>query len=274
MQNQENIIKTTKIYLVTNCYGDPNKVYIGKTINNRKKSHIKIFGKQIIYDYIDEIGGWEKDRWIPLEKYWIEQFRQWGFIVMNKNKGGGGPEFCSNEHKNNISNSLIGRDISDWKHKIYTKERNNKISKSNKGFKHSEETKTKISKNSLGKRKSQEVKDKISKSMIGKTHSEYTKELMKKPKSEETKIRMSLSKKGIKLSDETKLKIKNNRGSAILGVIRSHIKSVIQYDLQGNFIKEWISITEAQSKLKIFNISHCCSGRYKTVGGYFWKYNN
>jgi hypothetical protein len=30
----------TKIYLVENCYGDPNKVYIGKTINSRKKVHI------------------------------------------------------------------------------------------------------------------------------------------------------------------------------------------------------------------------------------------
>ena len=43
----------TKIYLVSNCLGDPNKIYIGKTINSRKKDHRITFGKQIIYEYLD-----------------------------------------------------------------------------------------------------------------------------------------------------------------------------------------------------------------------------
>jgi hypothetical protein len=37
----------TKIYLVENCYGDPNKVYIGKTINSRELNHKKTYGKYI-----------------------------------------------------------------------------------------------------------------------------------------------------------------------------------------------------------------------------------
>lgn len=50
-------------------------------------------------------------------------------------------------------------------------------------------------------------------------------------------------------------------------------KKVIQYDLQGNFIKEWESISQAEKSLKIFNISNCIKGqtRYKNVGGFIWK---
>ena len=36
-----NMINITYIYLVENCYGDPNKVYIGKTKNSRKTQHQK-----------------------------------------------------------------------------------------------------------------------------------------------------------------------------------------------------------------------------------------
>lgn len=51
-------------------------------------------------------------------------------------------------------------------------------------------------------------------------------------------------------------------------------KKVLQYDLQGNFIKEWDSMKEAEKRLNIWytNISNCCRGIYKTAGGYVWKY--
>jgi hypothetical protein len=148
----------TKIYLVTNCYGDPNKVYIGKTKSCRKSSHKRTYGEHISYDYIDETNSLNREHWEPLETYWIEQFRQWGFEVVNKRKkGGSGPEYrteefkrnlshpFSDERKNNmkkpkpkyfgplISESLKGRDISLWSEKIYTVERNKKISTSLKG---------------------------------------------------------------------------------------------------------------------------------------------
>jgi hypothetical protein len=52
------------------------------------------------------------------------------------------------------------------------------------------------------------------------------------------------------------------------------IKKIIQYDLSGDFIKEWPSIISASKELNIGsnNISMCCSGKYKTCGGYIWKY--
>jgi hypothetical protein len=105
----------TKIYLITNIDNNPNKVYIGKTKNNsRENDHKFKFGPQITFDYIDEIHSLNRKDWTPLETYWIEQFRQWGFIIMNPNKkGGGGPEYHTEQTKQKISKNLLGRKFSD-----------------------------------------------------------------------------------------------------------------------------------------------------------------
>ena len=50
----------------------------------------------------------------------------------------------SQERNQKLSNSLQGRDISDWKDKIYTEERNEKIRKAATGRKPSEETRLKM----------------------------------------------------------------------------------------------------------------------------------
>lgn len=49
-------------------------------------------------------------------------------------------------------------------------------------------------------------------------------------------------------------------------------KKVSQYDLKGNFIKTFNSITEAKNETNISSISGCCNGKYKTAGGYIWRY--
>lgn len=52
-------------------------------------------------------------------------------------------------------------------------------------------------------------------------------------------------------------------------------KKIEQYDLKGNFIKLWDSISEANKELKIPNgsISAVCKGKMKQTGGYKWKYH-
>jgi hypothetical protein len=100
----------TKIYLVENCFGDPNKVYIGKTKNCRELPHKITYGEKIIYNYIDEVNSLDYKDWEPLESYWIEQFRQWGFEVMNYNKkGGNGVEFHTQETKDKMSKLKKGK---------------------------------------------------------------------------------------------------------------------------------------------------------------------
>lgn len=49
-------------------------------------------------------------------------------------------------------------------------------------------------------------------------------------------------------------------------------KPILQFDTQGNFIREWPSIMEARKTLLIDNIPSCLKGRLKTAGKYVWKY--
>jgi hypothetical protein len=216
MENQKNVIKKTKIYLVTNCYGDPNKVYIGKTKGSRKANHVRKFGQQIEYTYIDEISSLSKIYWKPLEIFWIHQFKQWGFSVLNKNEGGGGPEFVSENVKKKISANNIGKPKS--------KEHSKKISEAKKGCKVW----------SKGKKFSKEHCDKIRKNSTGKT----------KPSSSYL----------------------NNQNNA---------KSILQFDLEGNFVKEWDSIKKAAMNFNITPeaITNCLrKGPNSTSGNFKWKY--
>ena len=52
-----------------------------------------------------------------------------------------------------------------------------------------------------------------------------------------------------------------------------HKKPIIQYDLEGNLIREWSSAKEAAETLgiKIQNITACCRGESKTAYKSIWK---
>lgn len=51
-------------------------------------------------------------------------------------------------------------------------------------------------------------------------------------------------------------------------------KTVLQYDLNGNFIREWDCTMDIQRELGFANtdISGCCLGKRKTAYGYKWRY--
>lgn len=53
------------------------------------------------------------------------------------------------------------------------------------------------------------------------------------------------------------------------------MKSVNQYDLDGNFIKTYSSLSEAhrETGISISNISKNIRGQANRAGGYIWKYN-
>tara|TARA_R110000782_G_scaffold269665_1_gene368183 strand:- start:85 stop:786 length:702 start_codon:yes stop_codon:yes gene_type:complete len=227
----------TYIYLVTNCLGNTNNVYIGKTKNSRKSDHICTYGPDIEYGIIDQIESYDKNLWIPLESYWIEQLRQWGFNVLNKQMvGGSGVEFHTDETKLKMSLSKIGREIK-W---------GGKISKSNQGRKHTDETKLKMSLSKIGKKYSDERNQKL-----------------RKPKTQEHKDNISKALKG---------KIKSKEYKDKISKIKS--KPLLQFNKNGTFIKEWSSQTLAGEFLnkKPSAISEGCSGKRKTVYGFIWKY--
>jgi hypothetical protein len=131
----------TYIYLITNCFNNPNNVYIGKTKNptSRKNSHCKIYGKNIIFTIIDQINSYHKNDWTPLEKFWLEQFKQWGFNIINPNKkGGGGSDNWPEESKIKQSLRYIGRNAP-W------------ATGMPKGYKYTEEQKQKMRKPRINK---------------------------------------------------------------------------------------------------------------------------
>ena len=106
--------------------------------------------------------------------------------------------------------------------------------------------------------------------MTGKKRPEHSKALTgrKNPRHSEF---MSAYNKGRKFSEETKRKIsEKNKGR-----ITSPVKPVVQYTLEGEFIKEYPSIAEALRQVgSSVSITSCLKGRLKSTGGCIWRYKN
>lgn len=243
----------TKIYLVTNCYNDPNKVYIGKTKNDREKNHQHKFGEQIEYCYIDEINSLEHKDWEPLETYWIEQFKQWGFDVLNKRKkGGSGPEYQTEATKEKISKILTGR--------IYKEEWKISASKPKpEGFseiikQNKDRSQKIIDSNKKHYKKGSERNKKISNSLTGKKHSLETKLKLSKPKPEGFGE-----------------KIKSQERNQKIG--KANSKPILQMK-NNQIINQYESVTQASldTGIGIGAISACLRKNSKTSGGYVWIY--
>lgn len=249
----------TKIYLVTNCYGKLNNVYIGKEktkpnlYRNRKQDHIKTYGGCINFEYIDEINSIHKNEWKPLEEFWIMYFKYLGFNVLNKNKGGGGPSFQSNNTKLKIKISNTGvkkpnsgprgkRDIS-FSNKIskpiYQYDLEGNLLKE---WKNLVEIQNTLNYSINGIRECCIYNQQKAYNFLWR----YKSENLSSPKIIDRKVRP----------------------------MEVGCKSIVQYDLIGNFIKEWSSITEANNYFKKGNknISSCCTGNSKTAYGYKWGY--
>ena len=56
--------------------------------------------------------------------------------------------------------------------------------------------------------------------------------------------------------------------------IKNKYKSINQYDMQGNFIKDWESMKQIVKELNYSQsgISNCCRGIYKQANNYIWKF--
>jgi hypothetical protein len=96
---------------------------------------------------------------------------------------------------------------------------------------------------------------------------------IKKPKSGARKVtwgdKISKSLKGLPKPEGFGLKITKARKGVMV-----NNKVINQYNLDGSFIKEWVSQTEASKALNIHygSISSCCLGKTKSAGKYIWKF--
>lgn len=170
-------METTTIYSLT----DPTTKqvrYIGKTVKSldsrlkrhlsnyylqtstRKINWIKSLKKKGLKPTIQEVDVVETKDWEWAERYWIAQFKEWGFDLTNTTEGGGGYG-CFGLSED------IGR----------------KISEAKKGVKFSEEHKKNMglarmgSKNPLfGKHHSKETKEKMRQAALGRKGKPHTEE--------------------------------------------------------------------------------------------------
>lgn len=111
----------------------------------------------------------------------------------------------------------------------------------------------------FGKHMSEETKRKLSESRKGKGH----------PTSEETKKKLSEILKGRPKSEEQKRKLREY----FLG--RPNVKKrkkVYQYTKEGDFVKEWSGISEAENALGIKHVGCCALGKRPTAGGFQWRF--
>lgn len=171
--------RTTYIYSLS--YPEGNIRYIGKTNipknrirnhiyeakrnkwNSHKNNWIKQLlseGNKPIFNIIEEV---DYEKWEDAEIYWIAQFKAWNFDLVNKNPGGIGVKFHTDDTRKKMSEQRKGKNPG--------KEGNFKkgIIAHNKGKKMSEEQKEKLKKAWI-KRKligfSEETRKKMSEGQI------------------------------------------------------------------------------------------------------------
>ena len=181
--------------------------------------------------------------------------------------------------------------------KKHTQATKDKISKATKGRIRSKETKEKMSKNRKGVLKSKQHKENISKATKGVKKQEGFGLKISKQVSQydlegsfiktwgsitEASIKLQINQPDISSCCILKLNqaggfqwvYGNNKQNINKFIKKIKATPVIQYDLENNIIKEWDSIKKATLCLNLYDgdISKCCKGRQKTVGGFKWEY--
>jgi hypothetical protein len=215
--------------------GDNIPIYVGKTKNNLKKRLREHKIKIKNSNLIIEMLEEVDERgWKFWECYWIEQFTSWGFDLKNQNMGGGGP----NQHSHKVKKQI----------------------------------------GAIHKGNSHASKSVLQFSLEGKLVNEYSsatfaQELFNQPQS------ISKACNGYNISahnhlwcyksDYTKELIENK-----INIYNKFRTKIQQYNLDGEFIREFTSQTDAAKSLNkpTSAINECCKGKRKQAYGYKWKY--
>jgi len=150
--NQIKYIGKTSQLLKQRLYGHIVESKKSNTKKNTWIQSLKVKGLKPLIEELDIVSELEWEFW---EKYWIAQFKSWGFELKNMDDGGRGmsSEFMKKnnpmfkkEVREKLSQSLMGNQFA-------------------KGFKHTKETKKKVSENSakfwLGKNRDIETLKKL-----------------------------------------------------------------------------------------------------------------
>ena len=192
------------------------------------------------------------------EQYYIKLFKTLWPNGYNLTEGGDGC-VASEETRIKISNSNKGKKRSEETRRKMSLAKKGKPAP-NKGKPMSEEQKRKIGEASKGKHHSEESKKKMSETHSGEKHPMFGKH-----HSEETRRKISLSKKG---------KPAHNKGKTMSEKQKKKLsKKVLQFTLDGVFIREWESTMECgRNGFNQGNVAACCRGEKQQYKGFKWCY--
>jgi len=221
------------------------KIYVGKSINieGRFKSYAKLNCKSQpkLYNSLKKYG-WEahekhifqfpEDQLNNTEQYFIA----WYATVhhgLNCMKGGGGCTRPTEEQRKRMGESKKDL-LAGEKNPMWGKKWSQERKDARKKWldENKESIREKARISSTGRVYSKESREKKSKSLMGHT-----------------------------VSDSVKQRLREARS-----------KPVLQFDLNGIFVKEFPSAKEARLQTGSKNVSECAKGDLKTSGGYIWKY--
>lgn len=254
------------IYKITNTIN--GKVYIGqsKTLNTRYRGHIyrisrnehhnehlqRSFDKygedNFVYDILEEV---EDLSLLDLkEKFWIDHY---GGINSDNTYNLKDPML--NEYndyiRSKLSKSNSGENNPNYGNK-WTEEQKKNMSKSRKG---------KTWEELYGKDKAREMKENAAKAQNGRVHSEEVKEKIRQANVGEKNP--AYGKGDRQLGDK----------NPMFGKPAKHRRSIVQFDKEGNFIKEYEFINQVvEEGFNAGNVAMAAKGKLKSSGGYIWKY--
>ena len=130
-------------------------------------------------------------------------------------------------------------------------------------YKHSEKTKERLSQLQKEKWLNPELRDKMATAALGYHHTEDAKE----------RITQALLHRDHSIYDKIAHSLRGrirDHEMIMKGAIKRR-KPILQYDLQGNFIKEFAG-TSCIEGFERANIGACCKGRLVSTQGYIWRY--
>ena len=264
-------MKNTYIYTLI----DPitNEIrYVGKAIKpknrlvehireSKKKSHNPSHKKNWIkgllsknktpkIEILDEVPSNEWEFW---ETYWISQLKCWGFKLTNISPGGYNNNYKrNNKTKQKMRQSKLGTTLSDT-HKKQISDSIKKVSKERPNY----------------NRSGNNIKNIINKDLLYKLYIDENLSMPKISKKigfSEKKIWQSLQEYNIKKDKSIWKKQLSTQPK----------KPVLQYNLDGEFMKEWSSPIDIHKEYGYnkSNIANVCRGVAKTCNGFIWRYKN